>query len=429
MAVPKTYAELEQIVNANIPDNQVGDVTEPKMRLVLLEIITRVFQIKNVTLGSPIGGLRMTTEGVLSNKSSGFVVQQPSGEFEQFNTIHQALGFAGEGDFITVNQNVSINATTGPIVLKNGVNVDFRFHDIVINDIAVGMQVVGDGIVSTVFNIGSVRHNFGGDYSLYSSTEENCILKVYGNNCYILMSGNEIYSARAGVVFLYGDSSVVHVDFKKIYIASFGVKDQASFYVTSENEQPFDEAVQTKSIIRLKSESLVSASEVCFMADVDAIIHVDVKVITLNASSLLAIQKFGRLVFIDCDVTAEETCMIVDSEVSSSKVSIIRFEGKNVLRTLATSDARAGFPVIALKAKESIIENYGSLRIAQPLPYSGHEAIGVNPTAGSPSVFANNSYIFNMGTIGTVFPINAAILRKGFFGATYILQNNSFGEH
>jgi len=429
MAVPKTYAELEYIVNTNIPNNQVGDVTEPKVRLVLLEIITRIFQIKNVTLGSPIGGLRLTAEGVLSNKSSGFIVQQPSGEFEQFDTIHQALGFAGEGDFITVNQNVSINATTGPIILKSGVNVDFRFHDIVINDIAVAMQAVGNGIVSTVFNIGSISHNFGGDYSLYSSTEENCILKVYGNGCFIVINGIQLYSARAGVVFCYGDSSMVHLDFKRMYIASFGVKDQASFYVTSENEQPFDEAVQAKSIIRLYGETLECTSEVCFMADVDAIIQVDVKVIRLNGSSLLAIQKFGRLVFNDCDVTAEETCMIVDSEVSSSKVSIIRFEGKNVLRTLATSDVRAGYPVIALKAKESIIENYGSLRIAQPLPYSGHQAIGVNPTAGGPSAFANNSYIFNMGTIGIVFPIDAAILRKGFFGATYILQNNSFGEH
>ncbi|MCU0336317.1 MAG: hypothetical protein MUF12_00510 [Sediminibacterium sp.] len=426
MATPTTLQELNTIVDANIPDNNVGDITEPKMRYILKEIIKRLFQIRELQLGLSPGGLSIINNQ-LNYVLAPVVLTRQSGGILLFPFIHDAMAVAMAGDSIEVNAHIELNG--GSIELKSNVNIDFKHHNISTADMLPIFSVVGDDIVCGVYNIGKISHNWGGDYTVYTSTEENCVLKVVGNNCRINLTGNDCYSSRAGVVFCYGNSSMVSVVFQRIVIGSYGVNEQASFYATSENAMPIGESVHTKTKITIESELLDCSSECCLMADVDAIVVLNVRFVKLNGETLLAIQKAGILVLNDCDVTSESTCMILDTMVSNSNVSIIQFYGKNVLRALGIVDTRAGFAVIAVKAKETRIENYDSLRIAQTLPFAGRGAIGINPTVGSPSVFAQNSYIFNMGNIGTVFPIDSAILRKGFFGNTYILQNNSFGEY
>jgi hypothetical protein len=422
-----TENDLKGMVDTNIPDNNQRLITEPKMRSVLKAIITRLFQIRELALGLSPGGLSIINNQ-LNYILAPVVLTRQSGGILLFSFIQDALAVAMDGDSIVINADIVVNG--GSIELKNNVSIDFRHHNISTPDMLPIFSVMGDGVVCGVYNIGKISHNWGGDYTLYTSTEENCVLKVVGNYCSIVMTGDDCFVSRAGVVFCYGDNTKVFFEFNRIVIGSYGVNAQASFYATADTAQAFNEEVYNKTTITVKSHLIDCSSESCFMANIDAVVMVNVSNISLRGDSLLAIQKYGRLILTDCEVTAEAQCMIVDTEVSSSTPSIIQFYGKNVLRALGTLNTRPNYAVIATKLKGGRIENYGSLRIAQPMPFSGREAIAVNSLPlGNPSVFADNTYIMNMGTIGTVMPINAGILRKGFFGSTYILQNISFGEY
>jgi hypothetical protein len=361
-----TKVQLDSIVDLNIADNNQRLVTEPKVRTVMKAIIQRMFEIPVWKIGVAPGPLVLDANYNLNYALSPIVLRKPGGGVELFMNIIDAIYVANYGDLIEVNANIVLGLG-GAITLKNGVNIDFRYHSITANDLGNIFGVVASDVNCSVYNIDRITHNYIGQTTEYGSSMEMSVLACIGDNCQIKILANQIITNRSGIVNVQNCvGSCVEIVADKIVINNDGVKDEASFYAASSAIGQWGREQTYLNRIELKANVIDSGSEILFTAMHNSLIRVDVRFVKIQGGGLLLSIGRGIVEFMDMHAISDSFCLIRDKDWDiSTNVGLVSFSGKNFLQCMGINGAYVAHSVITLYGRFTLIENYGALRIEQ----------------------------------------------------------------